>query len=65
MERIEMDHNGSSELRLGHRPIPRYQFRRELCWQYAEGHKRTKVRRLVRQSTLKEAVSLVKSQPFS
>jgi hypothetical protein len=31
MERIEMDRNGSSELRLGHRPIPRYQFSREPC----------------------------------
>jgi hypothetical protein len=64
MERIEMDHNASNEVRLRHCPIPRYRFRREPSWQDAEGRKNTLVRRLVRLSTLKEAINRVKSQPL-
>jgi cytosine/adenosine deaminase-related metal-dependent hydrolase len=30
VEFIEMNHNSSSKLRLGHRPIPQHQFRREV-----------------------------------
>jgi hypothetical protein len=62
MECIEMERNGSSELRLGHCPIPRYRFRRELCWQDVEDRKWAMMRRMVRYSTLKEAVHDVKPQ---